>query len=54
MYSHAPFSWLCDFDGLSLRQLVKSYHYAAQWFTESDAYAGQCAQIRIEISRRLA
>lgn len=54
MYSHAPFSWLCNFDGLSLRQLVKSYHYAAQWLGEKDTYTIQCAQLRIEICRRIA
>lgn len=53
MFSHAPFSWLCDFTGLSLRQLVKCYHYAAQWPDEYHL-ASELTQIRLEISRRIA
>jgi len=57
----APYTDLCDFRGLSLRQLVKSYHYAGQFTTvvnnawlDNEFWQAQQAQVHAEIRRRIS
>lgn len=60
MQTFAPYTVLCDFRGLSIRQLVKSYHYAGQfteistnWRGDAEFWQAQQSQVRAEILRRL-
>ena len=52
----APYTLLCDLRYLSVRQLVKSYHYASQFVSDYDAefWLSQRAQVVIEIRRRIS
>lgn len=61
MYNFAPYSDLCDLRPLSLRQLVKSSHYAGQFtdastnrIGDAEFWRAQQAQVHVEIRRRLA
>lgn len=60
MSNFAPYTDLCDLRHLSLRQLVKSFHYAGQftevstnWRGDADFWLAQQSQVAVEIRRRL-
>lgn len=61
MQEFAPYSDLCDFRGLSIRQLVKSYNYAGQftevstnWRGDAEFWQAQQMQVAVEIRRRIS
>lgn len=61
MQEFAPYSVLCDFLGLSIRQLVKSYNYAGQftevstnWRGDAEFWQAQQMQVAVEIRRRIS
>lgn len=60
MQDFAPYTDLCDFRGLTLKQLVKSFHYAGQftdvstnWRGDADFWFAQQSQVAVEIRRRM-
>lgn len=52
----AAYTDLSDLSRLSIRQLVKSYHYADQFTSDWDRefWRTECVQVKLEIMRRIA